>query len=191
MMKGSLALVGFFLVVEAAHAHPHDSIEQQAALSIGSDVAVLHVRIVPSYAEGGAIHARIDENGDGSVSDDEAYSLGRQVVSRSRLEVDGDEVAFMNLKVDVPDFERTASGLGVIEIKADASIDLGSRGKHDLAFEIVYEEFSDDWFIQPFLYPDLNETMPPESIVRSKGGRRVEILFSPGDEASILGGTEE
>ncbi|MGI9250282.1 MAG: hypothetical protein ACR2PR_03685 [Pseudohongiellaceae bacterium] len=181
MKRSTFTLLSLFLFVNAntAQAHPHNDVEQQALISIGWDSLALEIRIVPSLDEGAAIYAHIDSNGDGLVSDSEAAVFGAQVLSKARLEVGGDEISLGNPNVLIPNKESVSAGLAVIKIDADASFPPITNARHTVAFEITYEEFSQDWFIQPFFYAPLMEQPTKPSVHRSASGHRVEIKLSP------------
>lgn len=178
-MRGFLAGASLLVVSGAAQAHPHDHVEQQALLSIGLDRVVLQVRIVPSYIEGAAIYAHIDDDGDGHVSDDEAAAFAENVISKTRMTLDANEIAFEPPSVKMPDRKSVSSGLGVIEVDAKTSIELTATETHILAFDIAFEAFSHDWFVQPFFFESLDKAVPSKSVERSESSHGIAIAFSP------------
>ena len=175
-------VLGLFLACAAftaAHGHPHEDVDQQVLLSVGTGEVVVQIRIAPSYTEGAAIFAHIDTDGDGAVSEAEAAAFGSAVIGQSALTVDGMGFRFNTPKVSVPDREWVSAGFGLIEIDTTAPINLTSAARHRLEFEIWYGELAHDWFIQPFYFPELTGIFPSQSIGRSSSGRQVRILFRP------------
>jgi hypothetical protein len=168
-------LLLFLFAAGSLAAHPHSNVDQQALLSIGLDHASLSIRIVPSDNEGGAILNHIDKNGDGAVSQAEAKRFGQDVVSDVQLAIDGAEVAIGRLTVLIPESTAIVSGTGMIEINAEARYNRLQSKAHQIEFSISYEDFSHDWFIQPFFFENLPNTYANQSIMRSQDGLSVRV----------------
>ena len=121
MKKGLLILPCILCFVSKTQAHPHDDVEQQALLSIGLDKAALQIKIVPSYIEGAAIYSHIDRNDDGLVSEEEAANFSSDVISKTKFQLNGNEISLSNISVSVPSKQTVSGGLAIIEINADTS----------------------------------------------------------------------
>lgn len=166
------------LCAGTADAHPHDYVDQQALISVGVNSIDLTILIAPSFADGAAIFAHIDTNGNGIVSEDEALVFGAAVVSQAELQVDGGTTALRTANVIVPDRASTSAGTGMITIEAIAAYSLPERGHHRLHFDISYGVFSHDWFVQPFFYRDFVQATASRMVERSVAENRAGIAFS-------------
>lgn len=174
-----LPTVACLLALSAnAGAHPHAVVDQQALLSLGPGVADLTIRVVPSFVEGAAIFAHIDADSDGSVSEEERAAFALAVIERTRLEVDGISVGFDYVNAGIPGYRLAAAGAGVIEIVAAARFSLGDGGAHRVTFAIDYDDFSPDWQVQPYYYPDFVAAMSSPSVERTQGSNQVAIAFA-------------
>ena len=180
-----VALVGFAVVavvafaIGSAVAHPHEDIDQQVLLSVGTGEVIVQIRISPSFTEGAAIFAHIDADADGAISEAEAEAFGAAVIADAALEVDGRRFDFNTPRVSVPALEWVAAGLGLIEVDATAAVNLTAAERHRVDFEILYEDLAHEWFVQPFYFPELMSALPQQSIERSAAGNRVRIAFAP------------
>lgn len=171
-------LFALFLLAGPLAAHPHSKVEQQAILSIGLNRAVLSIRIVPSYDEGAAIFAHLDQDEDGEVSETEAMLFGDALIAKTEFVVDGTEVAFGYLSVKVPDAKIVATGEGMIEVRAEARFPELKSAEPVIRFLIGYEDLSHHWFTQPFNFGDLADAFPHQSIERSEDGTRLMVKLS-------------
>jgi hypothetical protein len=173
-----LLLAATIAVPVQASAHPHHYVDQQVHLSIGMSAVELAIVIVPSGQDGAAIFSAIDSNGDGVVSDDEARTFGTDVVSATRLTIDGQPFTFILSDVGIPDGTTVLRGTAAITVNASAELRLADRQAHSVDFTIKYEEFSHDWFVQPFLYPNLLGKIAQLEIDRSNRAGKVVVRFS-------------
>ena len=167
------------VVAGATWAHPHEDIDQQVLLSVGTGEVIVQIRIAPSYLDGAAIFAHIDADGDGLVSVSEAEDFGSDVMAHATLSVDGRRFDFDAPEVSVPAREWVAAGVGLIEIDAAAAINIAAPSRHRVVFGMGYDDFAHDWFIQPFYYRELMLALPEQSIGRSSSGDRIEIALAP------------
>ncbi|MBY5775019.1 DUF1007 family protein [Rhizobium leguminosarum] len=173
-----ILLVATIVVPIQASAHPHHYVDQQVQLSIGLTAVELAVVIVPSRQDGAAIFSTIDGNGDGDVSEEEARTFGTNVVSATRLTIDGRTFTFALANVGIPDAKTVASGTAAIAVNASAELRLADREAHSVDFAITYEEFSHDWFVQPFFFPNLLGKISQLEIDRSDITGQVVVRFS-------------
>jgi len=171
---GAAALVAAG-TTSVASAHPHENVDQQVHLAIGSDRVVAQVRIAPSYTDGAAIFARIDIDGDGVVSEAEATRFGVDVITDAALSLNGTAVRLRMGAVSVPTRDMAAAGFGVIEIEAVAAIRVADDSTQEIGFEIAYAEIAHDWFIQPFYFAELMTARAVPAIERVPSGDRITV----------------
>ena len=115
----------------------------------------------------------------GLVSDREASNFGRSILEDVTILVDGEQVSFFTPVVSIPDLQSINSGFGMIELETSVDIQLTDQRQHKLSFAIGYQEFANDWFIQPFYFPDLNETIPNKRLERSHTDHSVMLTLTP------------
>ncbi len=178
MHNGWVLTLALLPLAGAAGAHPHSYVDQQVQLSIGLDVVDVTAVIVPSSEEGAAIYARLDADGDGTVSPDEASTFGTALVKGMKLLVDGQKVELADADVAVAEAEEVRSGNGAITVTVAAPAGLDQGAAHRILFEVTYGEFSHEWFVQPYYYPDLIEAFETPVLERSPEGRHVAIQLS-------------
>lgn len=166
-MKYALPLI---FIAGTAAGHPHSHVDQQAALSIGLDRASLSIRIVPSHDEGPEILAHIDGDGDGTVSPTEARAFGDAVLSEIQLTVDEAHVSLDNVSVEMPSVAAVSSGTGMIEIRAEATYPELIEAGHTIGMSVSYEELAHDWFIQPYVFRDVQDRYEDVQIDRAADG---------------------
>ena len=131
--------------------------------------------IVPSAPEGTAILAHLDRDGDGMVSDQEASAFARDVVAGAALTLDGERIPLGKPTVAVPPGETIASGAGTIRVTTQAPLPLAGSTERDLALDVGFDAFAPDWFVQPFLLPELAGVGTISGIERSDRGARFRL----------------
>lgn len=136
-------LAALLLMTGAAAAHPHGSVDQQAALVIAPEEVQLVALVLPGTEDGAAILAHLDTDADGAVSQAEAAAFGAELLSGARLEIDGAEVPLADPVVTVDAPEALASGNGVIRVEARVA----GSGTVRLA---LTGGFGAGWFVQPY-----------------------------------------
>jgi hypothetical protein len=172
-------LVVCFLIISFANAHPHSNVDQQVSLSIGIDKIAIKVFIVPSYIEGSAIFNVLDSNGDCIISKEERMRFGNNVLRRTKLLVNKRFHVFKDPIVSIPNYDQMVSGLGTIIIESSIQGNLAIYNKHELSLNMDFDEFSHDWFIQPFLYQNFNDNFSVNSLNRTKKNSRLIMHFIP------------
>ena len=163
-----------------AAAHPHAYVDQQALLSVGPDGAEVRLVIVPSPAEGPAILAHLDGDGDGVVSDAEAAAFGAEVLAETSLALDGRDMTLEHVATEVADPAAVAAGTGAITVTASARFGSLAPGAHRVELAAAYGGFSNDWFVQPYLGRDLVTAGAPV-VERSEDGARANVAFTLSD----------
>lgn len=169
-------LLAALLAPAAALAHPHSHVDQQVALTLDEDRALLRVTITPSFTEGADIFAHIDRDGDGSISAAEADAFAADVMGAVHLTVAGQEAVFSAPLAEVPEQEAVAAGTAPIVLTVQAGFAPVSAGD-EVALSMHYEALSHDWFLQPFLADALAARFPTPDIARSEDGHSLTLRF--------------
>lgn len=167
------------IMTAGAAAHPHRHVDQQVSLSVGPEGAGIAIVILPSAAEGDAIHGRLDRDGDGAISDGEAAVFGGAVVQALRLEVDGSAVPLGKPDMSLAGSDAIRAGLGAIRIEAQAAFDLAPGQDHRLVFRVDFDAFSHGWFVQPFYHTALTDLFAVPDLSRSPNGSEVVLHLTP------------
>ena len=178
MWRSVVATLALIPLSSGVGAHPHSYVDQQVQLSLGLDVLDATFVIVPSAEEGEAIFAHLDTDADGTISPRETSDFGAAVLDGTRLEVDRQAVELSEPVVDVAEAEEIRAGTGAITVTASAPLDLAPDSAHQVVFEVTYGEFSHEWFVQPFYYPDFVQAFEIPVLERSPEGQQVVIQLS-------------
>lgn len=164
-----LPLLGF--------AHPHTSVDQQAALTVGHNGLSVQITILPSHAEGPAIFAALDGDGDGALSEVEMRAFAEDLLSDTALSVDGDTRALALVEVTL--VSRTGIEAGtepiVMTAEAEGAFDASEAGK--VALSVGYTALSHDWTVQPWFASDVLFDGQTPRILRESGNAAVTISF--------------
>ena len=172
-----IAVIG--TAVPYAAAHPHATIDQQVQLALGRTQASVTWRIVPSTADGPAMHAHMDANGDGEVDGAERSAFADALAGATEFAVDGARVPLAVSDVALPEREAMEAGAGAIEVRAEASFTLAVGRAHRVTLNVGYEGFSQEWFVQPRYFPDVLDGGTPE-VMRDAGSSAIAIEMPPG-----------
>ena len=106
------------LASSTAGAHGLDEYVQALRVGVSKSGVSLHLGLTPGVAVAAGIVARIDANGDGTISPLEAERYGRIVLADLDATLDGAPLALQMTRVDVPTPGEMRDGLGTIRIEA-------------------------------------------------------------------------
>lgn len=173
LLGGVLALAGTSLP-----AHPHATVDQQVALTLGLDRIAAEITIVPSIATGPDVLARLDTNADGVVADAEGQAFAEDVLATVNVQVANSEVALSTARISVSDTAALEAGLGRIVISAQANLESQLTGMADISFEIGFDDFDHDWFVQPYLQDVRIQESP--IVIDRRGEGKVSVSFDSG-----------
>lgn len=136
-MKARLALLAvvFCWLATPAFAHRLDEYLQATTITLEKDRVVLQLRLTPGVAVAAQVLARLDANGDGTISDAEQQAYAEQVRRDLSLAVDGRPVPLRLVSSTFPPAEEITGGVGDILLTFDANLPAGSAATHRLTFE--------------------------------------------------------
>jgi len=137
-----VALTTLLVGVADVSAHRLDEYLQAARLAIDPGLVQLELDLTPGILLTEEILAAIDRNRDGSLSEDEQWAYGRQVVSALTLEVDGTPVAARLSACRFPDAAAMRRGEGTIRLQSTATLPSMSIGDHQLLFRNSHHQDS-------------------------------------------------
>ena len=176
-MRAGFATAVLAAASVVAQAHPHRYVDQQALLYVGLETVDVTIRIVPSFVEGTAIFDRIDSDGNGLVSEDEAAAFGMEILSKTRLDIDGQSIPWSSVAANVPARHLIAAGSGMIEVELSAPSSLTGGENHVIDFQVAYDNLSHVWFLQPYYYEGLVEATSSRIVERTDDAHRIRIRF--------------
>ena len=162
------AILALLALAGAADAHPHAETERQAALTLAPGGVTLRLTVVPGTEEGPAIAARIDADGDGVVSEAEAWIVAEELLAATALAADGAPVALRPSAAEADPPDWLAAGMGYVIVEAVAELSLAEVGT--LALDVTHDAFGAGWFVQPYYADGLVETVGQPSIDRNGDG---------------------
>ena len=114
---GSIAIV-LLLASSPARAHGLDEYVQALRVGVSRDGVLLTLGLTPGVAVAAGLIARVDSDGDGAISPDEAGRYGQVVLADLDVRLDGAPLSFQLVRVDVPPAGEMRDGLGTIRMEA-------------------------------------------------------------------------
>jgi hypothetical protein len=112
-----------------AMAHRLDEYLQGTILSIEKDRVQAQVTLTPGIAVFPALLARIDTDGDGTVSESESRAYGRRVLRDMSLSIDGRALTPRLVSARFPAIGEMKEGRGEIRIEFDSDLPSGGPGR--------------------------------------------------------------
>lgn len=167
----------------AAGAHPHHDTDQQVILSLGLARADIVLAVVPGTADGPAVVAHLDVDGDGTVSLAEADAYGAALLAGVTLLVDQSPVALTAAALDLPPLPALAAGEAGLRLKLSGDFALTPGMDHQVTLN-VSQGLGEDWFIQPYYHADFAAGATGVQIDRPDPGNRLELRFQTKAEGS-------
>ena len=132
----SFAIAVVLLVLSAdVRGHRLDEYLQAARLSLASERVALEIDLTPGIAIAPGIISDVDSDRDGTIAPVEARAYGQTVLSNIELTLDGRPVNVAMDRVEVSPAGELRDGVGSIQLRASASVDRLTAGRHDLRFE--------------------------------------------------------
>jgi hypothetical protein len=129
-MKPGLLGALLLLLATEAWAHRLDEYLQAVRVSVGTNRIALSIELTPGVAVADQMLAVIDKDRDGRVSEAEVAGYAQRVLEDIQVGLD-EKVLAMNLTdTSFPTLEGVKKGMGVIRIRATASVIPLSVGKH-------------------------------------------------------------
>lgn len=161
-------------------AHPHSQVDQQLLVSLGRDGAAMQILITPSASNGAEIYGQIDLDRSGEINDAEAQAFAARVASAVRVEIDQTNMAISVTRVDLPDLDSMVAATRPITLETSVTFEALAIEPHEIVIEMSYQDLSHDWFIQPYLRPDLIALDAAPRIERREDGRWMKIQVEGG-----------
>lgn len=160
-----------------AMAHPHHSADQQVMLSLGLTRADLVLALVPGVADGPALVAQLDSDGDGALSQAERDAFQAGLLADLTLLVDGAPAQLSAGALRIPPLEALGAGLAGLRLDLAADLALAIGADHQVMLTVDGDGFGNGWFIQPYFYSDFAAAVEAPRIERPESGNRLEISF--------------
>jgi hypothetical protein len=171
------ALALLALAAGPALAHPYDEVVQGAYLTLAPGQVRLELDLTPGPAVAGALLAALDRNGDQKVTDQEARAYAAQVLSQSRLLLDGSAVRWRVERVSMPDYQSLKLQSDTLKIFAVA--DRPDRpGPHTLSYDNRYQPAKSQCIANIFLQPGGGWRYAVAGQKHSEDGRGLTVSFT-------------
>ena len=128
-------LLGFLLVFLATNAFAHrlDEYLQATRIAVATNRIDLSIDLTPGVAIVDQLLVVIDKNHDGQVSKAEVATYAQLVLKDIRIRLDEKVLTLRLVETAFPALHEVKGGLGVIRIKATASVGQLSAGRHILS----------------------------------------------------------
>ena len=130
-----VGLLGCLLLALAtdALAHRLDEYLQAVRVAVATNRIELSIDLTPGVAVAGQVLAVIDPDLDGRFSEEERAAYAQRVLKDIRIELDAKVIALRVVGTTFPTRREITGGLGVIHIKATASVGPLAPGQHALS----------------------------------------------------------
>ena len=127
-------LLGCLLLVLATNAFAHrlDEYLQATRVSVAANRIDVSIDLTPGVAVADQVLAVIDRDHDGRISEDERAAYARSVLKDMRVGLDEKVLALSVVESSFPALLEIKGGLGVIRIRATASVGPLATGRHAL-----------------------------------------------------------
>ena len=116
-----------------AFAHRLDEYLQATRIAVATNRIDLSIDLTPGAAVAEQLLRVIDKNHDRQLSETERSDYARQFLKDIQLKLDEKPLTLSLMKVSFPEPFEVRSGVGVIRLKANASVDSLVTGKHTLS----------------------------------------------------------
>jgi hypothetical protein len=121
MTRAALLCAATILTAAAAvDAHALDEYVQALRVAVSAGRVDLSLDLTPGVKIAGDVLRRVDTDGDGSLSPDEAERYARVVLADLTVTIDGNPVAPALDRVDVSTVAELRDGVGTIRVRASA-----------------------------------------------------------------------
>jgi hypothetical protein len=128
VLLGCLALA----LASRAMAHRLDECLQATRIAVATNRIDLAIALTPGVAVADQWLALVDTDRDGQVSEAERAAYGRKMLEDLQLTLDETALTLRPVEVSFPSMIELRSGVGVIHIKATATVAPLASGKHTL-----------------------------------------------------------
>jgi hypothetical protein len=122
--------------------------------------------------------AHLDADADATLSRAEQIAFASELLVGTVLTVDSTPVQLSIRDITFPDRAAMAAGGGVIRVTAHTTLALDPAAKHAVTLEVTCDRFAEEWFLQPYYFPDLVEGVTLPSLKRRSGSTAIDILIS-------------
>ncbi len=128
-------LLSCLLVALATNAFAHrlDEYLQATRVSVSTSRIDLSIDLTPGVAVANQVLAAIDTDRTGHISEDEVTAYTKSVLGNIQVGLDGKPLTLRVESTSFPALHEIKSGLGVIRIKATASVEPLASGQHTLS----------------------------------------------------------
>jgi len=129
MKTGLLSCLLLVLAVDA-RAHRLDEYLQATRVSVATNRVDVSIDLTPGVAVADQVMAAIDTDRDGRVTEDERAAYTRRVLKDIRVRLDDQVLALNVAESSFPNLLEIKAGLGVIHIKATATVGPLTAARH-------------------------------------------------------------
>jgi hypothetical protein len=140
MKNFTLAVVLLSLsIARDTAAHQLDEYLQATRLALGHNHIQLEIDLTPGAAIAPIVLARLDRDGDNTISPAEAATYGRLVLGDLILKFDDRSIVTNLTHVEVAPIDALRDGVGVIQIRAIGGVVTDVRRRHHIYFRNNHE----------------------------------------------------
>ena len=172
-------VLAFLAIVVTAHAHRLDEYLQATLVDIERHQVTLELNLTPGVSCANAVLWLIDLNHDGEISSTEAKAYANSVLSNLTLRLDDHPLSLRLTDSRFPPIADLRNGVGVIQLKLNATIASLPPGNHELHFQNRHRPTLSAYLVNALLpqSPEIHITRQDRDIIQSES--RIQFSYTP------------
>jgi hypothetical protein len=178
-MKPGLLSCWLLLFATQAFGHRLDECLQATRIAVAIDRIDLSIDLTPGVAVAGELLLGIDKDRDGRVSDEERDIYARHVLRDLQVGLDGKALTLTLTNAAFPALREVRAGLGVIRIRATASIAPLKPGVHTLSHTNLHLPGISVYLVNALVPKDRALRLMKQTRDESQRDYRLEFSVSP------------
>lgn len=178
-MRTSLLGCLLLALASGALAHRLDEYLQATRVSVASNRIDVSLDFTPGVAVADRVLAVIDQDRDGNVSNDERDTYARRVLEDLGAGLDEKALALRLVDASFPALQEIKSGLGVIRIKAAATVEQISSGRHTLSLTNTHLPAMSVYLVNALVPKDRAIQITKQTRDELQKGYRLEFVVVP------------
>jgi hypothetical protein len=155
-VKATAAATAVIVIAIAAPASAHrlDEYLQAARIAFARAHVGVEMDLTPGASVADKVIALLDRDGDGRITEVEAETYGRVVLSDLRVDLEGERIALRLDRVEVPSTEEMRHGLGTIQVRASGDFEPRMSFRRQLHFQNNHQAESSVYLVNALVPVD-------------------------------------
>jgi nickel/cobalt transporter (NicO) family protein len=138
MLGLTALLLGLLAPPQVARAHPLDVYLQATYITVAPTQIVVELDLSPGVLVAPQVLSELDRDGDEQITDVEGQAYVDALLQNVVLQVDGQPLALVVTKIDMPAYLTIQAGYGTIRVFTSATLAEDMTGSHELYYKNNY-----------------------------------------------------